>query len=48
MKGFTAIAALAAVSSTLAAPSEKLAARQSTAITPITVKGNGEIPICNT
>ena len=50
MKGYTAIAALAAISSTFAAPSltqveapsqPKLVARQSSAITPITVKGNG-------
>lgn len=49
MKGFSAIAALAAISSTLAAPSvtnveapsqPKLAPRQSSSIVPITVKGN--------
>ena len=48
MKGFTAIAALAAVSSVLAGPSvtKPLAPRQSStknaaATVPITVKGNG-------
>lgn len=47
MKGFTAMAALAAVSSVLAVPSvtKPLAPRQSSAVAkatvPVTVKGNG-------
>lgn len=40
MKTFSAVAALAAVSSVLAAPAEELAARASTVV-PITTKGNG-------
>lgn len=46
MKGYTAIAALAAFSSVFAAPSEtELVTRQSSnsKIVPITIKGNGKL-----
>jgi hypothetical protein len=46
MKSFATLAAVLAAASTVYAvpsPSEELRPRQSTSLTPVTVKGNGEI-----